>query len=175
MTSPVRKLRSSFPLIAPRIVPPLEPEFRPAVLANRAFRVDVAASGQGVPLIISLERSDGSVSRYETVAFPDGHPRFEANLTYAERIVKFLLWARGGWKVTIGGPRGIGQHIAKVYAPDGPRRFDHHFMGEQVYGHPFTVVSCGAAEVPAARARAVSRWDATWTAAASGSTWARPI
>ena len=69
----------------------------------------------------------------------DGHPRFEANLTYAERIVKFLLWARGGWKVTIGGPRSIGQHIAKVYAPDGPRKFDHHFMGEQVYGHPFTV------------------------------------
>ena len=45
------------------------------------------------------------MSRYETVAFPDGHPRVEANLTYAERIVKFLLWARGGWKVTIGGPR----------------------------------------------------------------------
>ena len=151
MKSHVSKLRSPFPLIAPKLLPPLEPEFRPASLANRAFRADVAASGQGVPLIISLERSDGSVSRYETVAFPDGHPRFEANLTYAERIVKFLLWARGGWKVTIGGPRGIGQHIAKVYAPDGPRRFDHRFMGEQVYGHPFTVVSCGADEVPAAR------------------------
>ena len=131
-------------LIAPRFVPPLEPEFRPAVLANGAFREEVAASGQGLPLIISLERSDGSVSRYETVAFPDGHPRFEANLIYAERIVKFLLWARGGWQVTIGGPRSIGQHIARVYAPDGPRKFDHHFMGEQVYGQPFTVVSCGA-------------------------------
>ena len=80
-------------LIAPRFVPPLEPEFRPAVLANRAFRGEISASGQGVPLIIALERSDGSVSRYETVAFPEGHPRFEANLTYAERIVKFLLWA----------------------------------------------------------------------------------
>ena len=34
---------------------------------------------------------------------------------------------------------------------DGPRKFDYRFMGEQVYGHPFTVVSCGADEVPAAR------------------------
>ena len=47
-------------------------------------------------------------------------------------------------------------------------------MGEQVYGHPFTVVSCAAAETPAAR-EAVGRWAATWTGAASGSTWARPI
>ena len=75
-------------LIAPRFVPPLEPEFRPAALANRAFREEVAASGQGVPLIIGLERSDGSVSRYETVAFPDDHPHADANLTYAERIVE---------------------------------------------------------------------------------------
>jgi predicted NBD/HSP70 family sugar kinase len=137
----------------------LEPEFRPAVLVNRAFREEVAASGQGMTLIIALERSDSSVSRYETVAFPDGHPRAEANLTYAERIVKFLLWARGGWKVTIGGPRAIGEHVAGVYAPDGRRRFDYHFMGQQVYGHPFTVVSCEADEAPAAceRGRALGR------------------
>ncbi len=144
-------MTSAFHLIAPRFVPPAEPEFRPAVLANRAFREEVAASGQGVPLVIGLERSDGSVSRYETVAYPDDHPRSEANLTYAERTVKFLLWARGGWRVYIGGPESVGAHIARLYAPDGPRAFDYHFMGEQVYGHPFTVVICGADEVPAAR------------------------
>ena len=141
----------AFRLIAPKCVPSAGPGFRPAALANRAFRQEVAASGAGVPLIIALERSDGSVSRYETAAFPDGHPRAEANLTYAERIVKFLLWARGGWKVVIGGPSGIGPHIARGYAPDGPRAFDYRFLGEQIYGHPFTVVICGADEVPAAR------------------------
>jgi predicted NBD/HSP70 family sugar kinase len=119
-------------------------------LANRAFRQEVAASGAGVPLIIALERSDGAVSRYETVAFPDGHLRAAANLFYAERIVKFLLWARGGWKVTIGGPTAIGEHIRSIYSPDGARRFDYHFMGEQVYQHRFTVVSCRAEEVPPA-------------------------
>jgi len=140
-----------FRLIAPTFVPPLEPEFRPAALANRAFRQEVAASGQGVPLVFALERSDGAVSRFETVAFPDGHPRADANLAYAERLVKFLLWARGGWKVIVGGPRAIGEHIAGTYAPDGPRAFDHHFMGEQVYGRPFTVVACAAGDVPPSR------------------------
>ena len=45
---------SALRLITPRFVPPLEPEFRPAALANRAFRAEVAASGQGLPLIIGL-------------------------------------------------------------------------------------------------------------------------
>lgn len=142
---------SAFRLVAPRHVPPLEPAFRPAILANRAFREEVEASGAGVPLVLGLERPDGSLSRYETVAFPEGHARADANLTYAERLVKFLLWARGGWKVYVGGPASIGAHVARVYAADGARAFDHHFMGEQVHGHPFTVVACGAADVPAAR------------------------
>ena len=132
-------------------MPPLEPAFRPAVLANRAFRADVAASGVGVPLVIGLERPDGSLSRYETVAFPDGHPRAEANLVYIERLVKFLLWARGGWNVYVGGPRSIGEHVARVYSAEGERKFDHHFMGEQVHGRPFAVTTCAAQEVPAAR------------------------
>jgi len=142
---------SDLRLIAPTFVPPLEPEFRPAALANRAFRAEAAASGRAVPLVIGLERPDGAVSRFETIAFPDGHPRAAANLPYAERLVKFLLWARGGWKVAVGGPRSIGEHIARTYAPGGARAFDYHFMGEQVYGRPFTVVSCAADEVPAAR------------------------
>ena len=127
-------MADGFRLIAPTHVPPLEPAFRPAVLANRAFREEVAASGAGVPLVIALERLDGSLSRYDTVAFPDGHPRADANLVYVERLVKFLLWARGGWRVFVGGPSSVGEHIRHVYAADGDRQFDYHFMGEQVHG-----------------------------------------
>jgi predicted NBD/HSP70 family sugar kinase len=138
-------------LVPPKFLPPLEPEFRPAVLANRAFQAEVAASGKGVPLVLGLERNNGELSRYETTVFPDGHPRAEANLMYAERLVKFLLWQRGGWKVHVGGPRGIADHLHKCYAPDGPRKFDYHFMGEDVYEHAFTVVHCAPKDVPPAR------------------------
>ena len=166
-------MSSSFTLISPTFTPPLDEGFRPAVLANRALRQEVTASGAAVPLVIALERSDGAVSRFETVALAEDHPQAAANLPYAERLVKFLLWARGGWKVTIGGPAGVAEHIRQVYSPDGLRRFDYHFMGEQVYQQPFTVVACAAGEAPPAR-EAGRHWAATWTAAASASTWARP-
>ena len=142
---------SAFKLVKPNFVPPLDEDFRPAVLANRAFLAEVDTSGCGVPLVLGLERADGSVSRFESRVFPEGHERAEANLEYVERIVKFLLWQRGGWKVYAGGPASIGAYLAKVYAPDGARAFDNDFMGQTVYEHPFTVVTCAADEVPPER------------------------
>ena len=98
----------AFRLVEPRFLPPLDAEFRPAALANREYRREVEKSGGGVPLVFGLERPDRSVSRYETQVFPPDHPRAEANLRFAERTFKFLLWQRGGWKAYIGGPRSIG-------------------------------------------------------------------
>ncbi len=137
-----------FRLVEPRFVPPLDAGFRPAVLANRAFQQEVMESGEGVPLVLGLERMDGTRSRFETTVFPEGHPRAGANLMYAERIVKFLLWQCGGWKVYVGGPRFVGEYIQQCYSPNGIRAFDYHFMGTQVYMQPFTVVVCDASEVP---------------------------
>lgn len=135
-------------LVKPLYIPPLDPGFRPASLANRAFCKDTV--GVGIPLIIGLERSDGRIGRFETLVFPEGHPREFEDLYYIERIVKFLLWQRGGWKIYIGGPKFIGDYIRTVYAPEGERKFDYYFMGEQVYEKTFTVVSCDPSEVPMA-------------------------
>lgn len=140
---------NSFQLIAPKLTPPFEEEFRPASLANRAFRQETGASA--VPLVITLERESGNRSRYETKAFPEDHPRAEANLYYAERLLKFLLWQRGGFRVYVSGPRGIAGHLRKCYAPDGDRKFDYEFMGQQVYEHPFEVIACKPNEIPAAQ------------------------
>ena len=134
--------------ILPKILPPLDEDFRPAVLANRYFQAQVRLVG--VPLIIGLERNRGEFSRFETSIYPDSHPQANANFQYVERLVKFLLWQRGAFRVYIGGPHSIGDYIRKCYAPDGSRSFDYHFMGEQVYEQAFEVVCCDADEVPAA-------------------------
>jgi predicted NBD/HSP70 family sugar kinase len=137
-------------LVEPSFVPPLDPDFRPAVLANRAFAEAVAQSGAGVPLVLGIERLNGELSRYETAVHPEDHPDADANLAYAERIVKFLLWQRGGWRVHVGGPQPIADYLRRTYASDGERAFDFHFMGEDVYEREFTVVHCTPEDVPPA-------------------------
>jgi predicted NBD/HSP70 family sugar kinase len=139
-------MANPFQLVPPQFVPPLDETFRPAVLANRVFAKETAS--QGVPLVFGLERENGSLSQFLTRVFPEDHPQASANLPYAERLLKFLLWQRGGFKVYIGGPRSIGEHLRRVYSPGGEREFDYHFMGEQVYEQPFTILSCDPDEVP---------------------------
>lgn len=142
-------MTSTLSAVHPRVIPPLDPAFAPLALSNRAFRAAVAASGAGVPLVIGLERGDGSTSRYETQVFAADSADFAQNLPYVERWVKTLLWARGGCKVYIGGPAQIGQYIAQVYSAEGARAFDTEVMS-RVYEKAFSVVSCAVEEVPAA-------------------------
>ena len=133
--------------VQPQYIPPLDETFLPAALYNRVFSTAAAGAG-GVPLVIGLERENGAVGRFETRVFPERHPLEEANFPYVERLVKFMLWQRGGHTLYIGGPRRIGEFIARCYSPDGARSFDYHFMGEQVYERTFGVISCDPAEVP---------------------------
>lgn len=134
-------------LVEPIFVPPIDPGYRPAVLANHKFIEEVKASGRSVPLILGLERVPGSLSRYETVVFDENHPQADQNLFFVERCIKFLLWQRGGWKVHVGGPRSIGNYIQACYAAGGKQSFDADFMGN-IYGNEFTVVPCDPSEVP---------------------------
>ena len=52
--------KDPFERVKPNVQPPLDPGFRPAVLANRSFRRKVKDSGGGVPLIIGIEAESGS-------------------------------------------------------------------------------------------------------------------
>jgi predicted NBD/HSP70 family sugar kinase len=132
----------------PAVIPPLHPRFAPAVLANKAFRELARKSGKAVPLVIGLERGDGSISDYRTECFDEGSEQAALNVPYAERLVKFLLWQRGGWRVIVGGPTSVGEHIRRTYSPIGARLFDFDFMGG-VYEHPFIVEITEPEKVPA--------------------------
>ncbi len=135
-------------LVSPVIAPPLDLDFRPASLANRAFRAAVAASGGGTPLVLGLERGDGSVSRFETAVFSDSHPQAGANFCYVERLLKFLLWQRGACTVHVGGPADLAAYLQACYRDGGTRDFDYHFMGRDVYEKPFSILSCTPEAVP---------------------------
>lgn len=136
-------------LIAPGHLPPLDPDFRPAVLANRHFTREAIESGKSTPLVLGLERVDGNISRFETVVFRSDHPRSSENFDYVERLVKSLIWLKGAWRVYVGGPAEIGDAIRKCFSATGSRAFDQQFLGELIYEKKFEVISCTPDEVPA--------------------------
>jgi predicted NBD/HSP70 family sugar kinase len=135
--------------VNPAVVAPLDPAFLPAALFNRQYRKLAAAAGPE-SLRLALERGDGSISRFDTGVLPLAAGHVEATTLYVERAVKFLLWQRGGWKLYVGGPEKIGQHIKSVYSPTGARKFDADFMGI-VYERPFEVTVTAANSVPPAK------------------------
>ena len=126
---------------------PLDPQFQPAILFNRNYVAAAKKTGRAVPLVLGLERENGFVSRYETMVLPEAD---KATVLYVERLVKFLLWARGGWKLYVGGPKAIGECIRKLYSPRGARKFDCGMM-LFAYGKEFQVAICPPEKVPAAK------------------------
>jgi predicted NBD/HSP70 family sugar kinase len=104
-------------------------------LWNRSFR----DSGNTVPLAIALERADGSVSVFRTAVLPHIGGAIVANERYVERLVKFLLWQKGGCKVSIAGDPQLGRYLRSVYSPAAKRAFDFDFMGNRVYGRPMRI------------------------------------
>jgi predicted NBD/HSP70 family sugar kinase len=130
-----------------RIPAPLDLNFEPAALFNRRYREEAQESGRAVPLVIVLERENGLCSRYETLVKPTADAD---TLRYVERLVKFLLWARGGWRLYLGGPAEIGEAIRQRFSRDGERSFDVDLMG-RVYERPFEVVVTSAKLAPPQR------------------------
>ena len=123
-------------------VPKLDPQFIPMEQFTRAY-----LKGAKQPLAIAVERESGYTSVFET--FIHGTPEMrKADFYYVERLVKFLLWARGGFKVTICGSREVYEYLKQVYSADGERAFDYKTMAD-VYEKPFEVLYLPYEQKPA--------------------------
>jgi predicted NBD/HSP70 family sugar kinase len=138
--------------VSPKLRPVLDPEFLPASLWNRAYRAAVEQSS-GSHLALALGRVDGSVSVFHAAVLPHRGANVAVNLRYIERLLKFLLWQKGGHRVIVAGHDQTAAPIAawlrSVYAPGGARAFDAHFLGEQVYGRPLVIENTTIDQTPA--------------------------
>jgi predicted NBD/HSP70 family sugar kinase len=133
----------------------VDSDYRPASLSFRRFQELVDRQG-GVPLRLAIEREEGLVSVFETRVLDTSSPDFAESLWFAERVLKTLLWARGGWRVVVGGPQEVGEHLRQVYSSSGERKFDAEFLAG-VYEHPsFTVEAVAEDAVPEAREQSVA-------------------
>lgn len=122
--------------------PKLDPEFIPVLKFNRAFLATATK-----PVSIAVERADGQMASIHT--FIHGTLEMaEADHYYVNRLVKTILWMKGGFKVYVAGDEEIYEYLKKAYSADGEQDFDCEFMAS-VFEHPFEVVL--VEEIPAAK------------------------
>ncbi len=132
------------------------PELDPGFVPLGAFFESYGKKAQK-PLCIAVERSGGQIGTYEThiCGTPD---MARADAYYVDRLVKFLLWSWGGFKVMICGDDTVAAAVRAAYSEGGARQFDKEFM-ENVYETAFVVESRPYADRPAPvhRAQSVGR------------------
>jgi predicted NBD/HSP70 family sugar kinase len=145
------------PLVAPRVVPVLDPVFRPAVLAVRAYHALVDTTPGAGPVRLALEQADGTVFRFDIRVLPDAHPQASANFIFLERLVKFLLWSRGGWRIYVDGPASLASQLAAHYRETATGKFDAHLVGERMFDHPLEVLHTSALPPAHAKTRPLGR------------------
>ena len=132
-----------------KLTPVLDPDFLPAVKWNEAFRALAAKTEGSAKFTIGLEQNENSISSFTTVSLPHQGEFVALNIKYVERLIKYLLWMKGGYKIYLAGNDALAADIAKIYAADGERVFDYDYMGERVYGKTMEIIACD--EVPASK------------------------
>lgn len=138
--------------LVPAVVPPLDPDFRPLALELRAFERELA-NAESELLEFALEREEGLVSRYATRVFKATDPRAARNYRFVARLVKQQLWQKGGFRVSIAGPKELVERLALEYAPTGARAFDAEFFRKVYEQEAFVVRWVPREELPLERER----------------------
>ena len=109
--------------------------------------MDAYLKGAEKPLAIAVERDKGHISVRHTKIH--GTPEMAAaDYRYVERIVKFLLWSIGGFRVYICGCDELAQQLKAAYIPGGERAFDFDFC-QKLFERDLEIVSLPYEEAPA--------------------------
>ena len=113
--------------------PELDPGFFPLQRFNEAFLAEARK-----PIGIAVERAGGQMASVST--FIHGTPEMaDADRYYIERLVKTILWMKGGFRVLVCGDDGICDYLKAAYREGGQQAFDADFMSK-VFENPFEVL-----------------------------------
>ncbi len=134
-----------------KVKPALDGDFLPASLWHRAYDEMCAVDDGCRDIVIGLGRPDGSMFRHEMRVLSASNETEILTLKAVERVVKFMLWQKGGATIYIGGAPEVGEELQKIYSKDGERAFDNDLIGKKVFDRDFEVVICDAEDVPAAK------------------------
>ncbi len=142
--------------IQPKFTPELDPGFIAPVLWNKAFEDKVAATPGSHDVDIALTRLDGTCFRWSGRVLPHEGENIELNNKYVERIVKFLLWMKGGCTILVAGDDAIADMLAATYCKGGAREFDWDFIGKKIYDQHIEVKKVAKEDLPAENSTSVA-------------------
>jgi hypothetical protein len=123
--------------------PSLSPDFIPFYAFAREY-----AKGAERKLALAVEREGGYTSVYET-HIHGTEERYEADYRYVERLTRFMLWARGGFRISLycDGAERLARRLSAEYATGG-RSFDRVFFSK-VFEQPLNIRHVPYREKPA--------------------------
>ena len=113
-------------------LPELDKGFIPLNLFNKAY-----LAGAKKPLGIAVERANGEMACVHTFMYGTAEMR-EADRYYVRRLVKTLLWMKGGFKVYIT-DRELYEYLNECFSANGNQAFDWDYFAK-IYERPFEIV-----------------------------------
>jgi len=115
--------------------PELDPQFIPLHKFNEAFLQTAT-----VPFSFAVERNDKQIFVISTRVHGD-EAHAMADRYYIDRLVKFQLWQKGGFRIYVKGEKALYESLKQAYSPGGTRAFDAEFFGN-LYQNAFEVILC---------------------------------
>ncbi|MBP5296888.1 MAG: ROK family protein [Bacteriovoracaceae bacterium] len=130
-----------------KVVPPLDPEFRPAALWRASFN-QLAQELHGPTQVIAIMREHQTIFSTTVTLLPlDKEEYAELNFFFVERTCKYLLWSKGGHTIFLPGQKALAARLQNHYQT--VRQFDQDLIGEQVYGQKLRFTAEDLPAVPA--------------------------
>lgn len=102
--------------------PVLDEGFIPVLKFNRAY-----LSGATKPVSVAIERADGQVATVHTKIYGTDEMK-EADNYYINRLVKTILWMKGGFKIYVSGDENVYAYLKSAFSKGGKQEFDCEFF-----------------------------------------------
>ncbi|MEI6645856.1 MAG: ROK family protein [bacterium] len=115
----------------------IESDFKPLFAVYQQFKIEAGKAAKKDLIKIACVRAGGVC---DVFAMDFAVPMREEAIRFCERIVKFMLWASGGYEVHIVGPVAVVDYVKAAYSPTGARAFDCEMM-QMAYNKPLTVIA----------------------------------
>lgn len=131
--------------ISPQIRPHYDPNFLPLGKFMAWYRKQAGNSPEEIRL--ALERENKLISTWRDKILPLSSETLLLTRIFLEKLVKFLLWQKGGWKIYFQGPEILYSRLRELYSSQGERKFDVDLMST-VYEQPFEVVAVSSHYFP---------------------------